>query len=310
MTLTEINVDNYSEMAKAMGIASEQSSANKSKSTLARLKIIHQPIMGLAEVNNKKVNVEVIEGGSYRLELPDTEQSYYASEVRIRPYMQRFMYKRFVKGVGDTKNSFVKTVMADSLNIDLKDNSGGFNCGKPTGYIQDFSSLSDDMQSLIRQIKRVRVIFGTVTLSNPMTDQGTAIEIGELPFIWEVDNRDAFKIMGAPFQSLFKAKRLPVQHHMTATAMERKLPNGNSYYIPSVELNMSDTLLIEPSDQAIFKDFLEWINNYNEYILSAWNDNTSSNDEVSAAWDLPDDQALDIVEDFVNIGDEMEGALQ
>ena len=48
------------------------------------------------------------------------------------------MYKRFVKGNDNTPNRYIKTVMADNLNIDLKDNDGGFNCGKPAGYIQDF----------------------------------------------------------------------------------------------------------------------------------------------------------------------------
>ena len=47
--------------------------------------------------------------------------------------------------------------MADNLNVDLKDNDGGFNCGKPAGYIQDFKSLPEKMQDLLKQIKRVRV---------------------------------------------------------------------------------------------------------------------------------------------------------
>ena len=31
--------------------------------------------------------------------------------------------------------------MADNLNIDLKDNMGGFNCGKPTGFVKDYQAL-------------------------------------------------------------------------------------------------------------------------------------------------------------------------
>ena len=99
------------------------------------------------------------------------------------------MYKRFVKGVGDVKNAFIKTVMADTLKIDLKDTSGNFNCGKPAGYIEDFKALPEDMQNLIRQIKRVRVVFGTVGMANPIDVRGEPVEIDEIPFIWEVDNR-------------------------------------------------------------------------------------------------------------------------
>lgn len=301
MSLTTIiDTENYAEMAKAMGISEEP---RKSKSTLARLRINHSPMMGMAEVNDKMVNVEVVEGGTYKLELPDIDQVYFASEISIRPYMQRFMHKRFVKGVGDTKNAFVKTVMADTLNIDLKDNSGKFNCGKPAGYIEDFKALPEDMQNLIRQIKRVRVVFGTVQMVNPVNVHGEPVEVDEVPFIWEVDNREGFKTMGSPFQTLFQNKRLPVQHRIAATTSERKLPNGNSYYVPVAELNMSDTLSIEESDQSIFASFLDWITNYNEYILSAWNDSNRQSNELNSAWDLPDDQALDVVEEFVNIED-------
>ena len=52
--------------------------------------------------------------------------------------------------------------MHDDLNVDLKDNDGGFNCGKPAGYIQDYNALSQDKKDLIKQIKRVRVVLGTV----------------------------------------------------------------------------------------------------------------------------------------------------
>ena len=310
MSLTTIDTDNYAEMAKAMGISGEASNSSKSKSTLARLKINHSPVMGIAEVNKKKVNVEVVEGGTYKLELPDTDEAYFSSEVNIRPYMQRFMHKRFVKGSGDTKNAFIKTVMADTLNIDLKDNSGKFNCGKSAGYIEDFKALPEDMQNLIRQIKRVRVVFGTVQMVDPIDAQGEPASVDEVPFIWEVDNREAFKIIGDPFKMLFQNKRLPVQHRISATTVERKLPNGNSYYVPAVELNMSDVIGIEESDQTLFASFLDWITNYNEYIVSSWNECNRRSNELNSAWDLPDDQALNIVEEFVNIESTTEETLQ
>ena len=68
--LTTIDTNNYAAMAKAMGTANESTGSSKS-SQLARLRIHHSPIMGTAEVNGKNVNVEVIEGGSYKLEIPD-----------------------------------------------------------------------------------------------------------------------------------------------------------------------------------------------------------------------------------------------
>ena len=68
--LTTIDPNNYAAMAKAMGIAHEGTGKQKS-SSLARLRINHSPVMGTAEVNGKDVNVEVVSGGTYKLEIPD-----------------------------------------------------------------------------------------------------------------------------------------------------------------------------------------------------------------------------------------------
>ena len=266
--LTTIDPNNYAAMAKAMGIAHEGVGKAKSN-TLARMRISHSPVMGTAEVNGKSVNVEVIEGGTYKLEIPDGP-TYYSSSVKIRPFMQRFMYKRFVMGGNNSPNRYIKTIMADTLSIDLKDNDGGFNCGKPAGYIEDFKALPEKTQELIRQIKRVRVVLGTVELVNPVNEKGEAAEVDATPFIWEIDNRDAFKFVGDAFTKLAKMQRLPVQHMITANTDEKKLPNGNSFFVPVVSLNVSDTLNISAEDQNMFGDFLSWIDNYNSYIVNQW----------------------------------------
>jgi len=241
--VANINTKDYAAMAKAMGMVMDTGSNKEKADALARVRINHSPIMGRSEVNGKMVNVEVVSGGTYKLDIPDGP-TYYSDTATIRPYMQRFMYKRFVMKTDTTPNRYIKTIMADNLNIDLKDNVGGFNCGKPAGYIQDFKSLSEDLQNLIRQIKRVRVVFGTVT-GKGYDESGNQHEIKDLPFIWEVDNRDAFKNLGVPFQKLFQSKRLPVQHIIEANTEERKLPNGSSFYVPVVSLDFSKTFELD-----------------------------------------------------------------
>lgn len=295
--ITTIDTNNYAMMAKAMGIAGETESNAKS-STLARLRINHAPIMGMAEVNGKKVNMEVVGGGTYRLDIPDGP-NYYANSISIRPYLQRFMYKRFVKGSDKSPNKYIKTIMADNLNIDLKDNEGGFNCGKPAGYIKDFKALPEKMQDLIKQIKRVRVVFGTVEMNEPTDESGNPVEVASTPFIWEVDNRDAFKLVGESFTKLAKMKRLPVQHMITANTEERKLPNGSSFYLPVVSLDVTNTLNLTDSEQEMFASFMGWVDNYNTYIINSWAE--KAKDEMS-------DEDVDVVDGLVDIDIEDEVA--
>ena len=283
---------NFSDMAKLMGMSVDNQQSEKA-STLARLRISHSPIMGEADVNGKTKKVEVVEGGTYRLEIPDGP-TYYASKAIIRPFVQRFMYKRFVKGNDNTPNRYIKTVMADNLNIDLKDNDGGFNCGKPAGYIQDFKALPESMQELIKQIKRVRVVFGTVELVDPVDAAGKSVDLSSTPFIWEVENRDAFKSIGTIFTKLGKMRRLPPQHTFSATTVEQSLPNGNSFYLPETALDLQTTLELDDATQETLGNFLAWVTNYNQYISNAWDENAHKHDDVDKEG----------VEEFIDITEE------
>jgi hypothetical protein len=294
--LTTINTNDYAAMAKAMGIAHEKTSS--SSSSLARLRINHSPIMGPAEVNGKTVNVEVVEGGTYKLEIPDGP-THYASSIKIRPFMQRFMHKRFVQGDAKKPNRYIKTIMADTLDIDLKDNDGGFNCGKPAGYIKDFKALPKSQQDLLKAIKRVRVVFGVVELVNPTDEKGNSVDVEPTPFIWEIDNRDAFKEIGISFNTLAKMQRLPIQHIITANTSERKIPTGASYFVPVASLDVSHTVDLSDQDQSLFGDFMAWVDNYNNYIINAWAEKANSHmeeDDINVVDDIVD---VDIEEDEV-----------
>ena len=63
--ITTIDTNNYAQMAAVIGITSESRNLDKPRSTLSRLRINHTPIMGTDEIKGKKVNVEVIEGGTF-----------------------------------------------------------------------------------------------------------------------------------------------------------------------------------------------------------------------------------------------------
>ena len=168
--IATIDTDNFAIMSQSMGMTADVSQ-KKQTSTLNRLKISHSPIMGEVEVKGKKTQAALVNGGVYKLDDLENDTSYYSDTVTIRPYIQRFMYKKYVKP--DNENGFyVKTVMSEGLNNDLKDNMGGFNCGKPAGFIKDYNALPEKTKQIIKGIKRVRAIFGTVVLNNPVDARG------------------------------------------------------------------------------------------------------------------------------------------
>ena len=288
--VTTIDTNNYAVMAKAMGMSGESSSPDDKPKTLPRFRINHSPIIGSDKV--------LVKGGTYKLEIPD-DTTLYGTSATIRPFIQRFMYKRFVKNMsakaGEPLGVYHKTIMSDNLNVDLKDNQGKFNCGKPTGYIKDFKALPVETQDVIRQIKRVRVIFGTVDLVGSVDESGNKMDKGTIPFIWEIDNRDAFKTMGEPFKKFSQVKRLPVEHSISLNTEERKLPNGNSFYLPTYTLDLQDKIEVSKDDQDTFINFMSWIDNYNTYIFNEWDMKTKK--DIS-------DSDKNVVDNFIDVTEE------
>tara|TARA_Y100000768_G_scaffold388453_1_gene384449 strand:- start:2661 stop:3563 length:903 start_codon:yes stop_codon:yes gene_type:complete len=284
-----IDINNFNGMAQAMGMNADLTT-KKATLQLARLKLQHSPIMGEVEVKGKKTQAAIVNGGSYKIEDVANDATFYSEDVTIRPYVQRFMYKKFDNSSG--RAFYVKTVMADNLNTDLKDNAGGFNCGKPAGWIKDYDALPENTKKLLKSIKRVRVFIGTLTAKNVLAEDGSELEdVVDLPFIWEIDNRDAFKIMGEPISKIGSLKHLPVQYEIALGSTERK-GNIGTFYLPSGTLG-KDVHEVTDEVQERFGDFMQWIENYNVYVFGAWKDKAKPA-ELSK-------EDAELVEDFVKV---------
>jgi len=276
--VTKDTVGNFNMMSKVMGISTEGDNSDSKTSTLARVKIIHAPIMGIKNIDGEETETVVVKAGSYSVQMPD-DKIIYAPKLSIRPFMQRFMYKRYVQSTDtDTPGYFVKTTMADNLNGDLKDTVGGFNCGKPAGYIKDFKSLSEDMQKVIKTIKRVRVIFGLATLDKPVDEEGKKLNepYENIPVIFEVDNRTSFKTSGEPFNILAKRKHLPIQHSIDFKTEAQEIATGAKYYTVVATLN-GKALDVNPEDAETLQSFVDWVENYNSYVITSYDEKRGSN---------------------------------
>ena len=285
---------NFAAMAAAMGMNADVKKEGK-KSTLARLKIDHSGVMGEEEVKGKMKKVQIIDAGLYCLAIPSGDKDVedtkvFSANPKVRLFNQRFMYKRFIKE-GDT-GRFVKTVMDTDLKNDLRDTDGGFNCGKPGGWVDDYKSLPEETKNLIKSIKRVRVLFGTVTMDDGIDGEGNPYPVKEVPFIWEVDNKTSFKDMGAPIAQLAKNNRLLPQHNILLSTKENALPNGNSFWTAVPALDLSATLPLVDADQDTFSAFNLWIKDYNEYVVKAHKEAQESSS---------DEDLKEIVEEFVEV---------
>ena len=281
----------FSNLAQAMGMGHDMVES-KQKSNLARLKIDHFGVDGETEIKGKKKTIKVVDPGTFSLELPDGSKIY-QENPKIRLFQQKFMYKRYLKE-SDNKGMFIKTIMANDLKSDLIDNVGGVNCGKPSGWIEDYNSLPESQKTLIKSVKRVRVLFGLATFDNAIDEGGLDVDPQEgVPFIYEVDNRDAFKTLGTPIGQMAKQNRILPQHYLQLNTEEKQIPTGAKYYVPNVSL-LPEVIELADNDQVIFKDFTGWIDNYNNWVIG------SNQEAIDAKKKTESDE---LVNEFVDIED-------
>jgi len=272
-----VNLDtsnNFDSMAEAMGIAVQSTSAAESNnSSLARLRIWHQSIMGTEQVKGKSRQVEVVPGGTYRLQDANGDFSY-ADKVSFKPFLQQFFYSRYVPYVKPDdqgrKGRFVKSVMVGQSQFgrdDLIDTDGKVNCGRPAGYIKNWGDLPEAQQKLFMSVKRVRALFGLVTLHDAVDNTGEPVSSEEgIPVIWEIDNKDAFKTIGLIIDKFASNRRLLPQHHIELTTTGEAMANGNMIYKPVTKVDFTTTLPLAEEEKELFANFKLWVQNINQGI--------------------------------------------
>ena len=280
-------------LAEIMGMSNTVPS---SRSALAEIKQVHQNIMGTKEVDGEKMEVAVIKAGSYSVVFPD-ETVYYSDKITIRTFMQRFQWERwddnFTRPDGGS-GRMLRSVMGKSLSVDLKDNYGGFNCGRPSGYVKDFSSLPQETQDIMKGTKRYKIVFGLCTLDNAKDANGKSVDVKEFPFFMRIKNRDSFKAMNDTFNAIQRKNRLPIQHNLNLSSELKSIPSGATYAV--IKASLGSEVEITADDQETLNSFVEWVESMNSITLSKWEENRRP-EELSEADE-------EIVSSIVEIEDE------
>ena len=276
-------------MAELMGVSSAPS--GEAVPSIARIGMLHQPIMGEVDFNGKKIKTEVVPVGAFILTQGDNKV--YSSSVTVRIFAQRQQWQRW----NSETEEMEKSVQSNSLNGDLKDSIGGLNLGRPSGYIEDFNALSDSVKQVIRSVKRVNVYYGTVSLDNPVDENGNEVsgDFNDIPFVMDVKNRDSLKSINGVMNSLKRKNLLPIMSTVKLTGVEDSIPTGAKF--GKIEAKLGDKVDLGDGDNEMLKDFIELIEYSNGKILDLHHER--SNKDMS-----PEDDAMvsDIINnDFVSV---------
>jgi len=262
---TEISItgmDNAS-MAALMGVSAE---TKQSASSLARINVVSTALKGEMELGGKKIKTDVVPVGAYKITQGD--DVFYSEQISIRVFAQRQQWQRW----NASTNEMEKSVMTTSLNGDLQDSIGGFNLGRPSGYVEDWNALPEATKDLMRTVKRVKIFMGLLTVKAPIDERGEPIskEYVDLPFVMDVKNRDSLKNLDGALKTVQRANLLPIMSTLELAGQEGSIPTGATFgYITA---KAGDKVELTEADNQTLKDFLSFIEYGNGKILDLYNE--------------------------------------
>jgi len=279
---TELAIQNDLGMSLAEAIGVSNTGGETKSVSLPRVNLTHNGIMGSIEVNGKTVKTEVVPSGAYKITRGDDNVVY-----SVNPSIRIFAIRQQWSKWDSSEDKMMKTVMSTDLKGDLKDNMGGFNLGRPSGYIEDWASVPEKTKDLIRSIKRKKIVFGMLTANDCIDEAGNPVDAitDPMPFVCEVPPSSTKALDGA-LTALTRKNILPIQCNFK---LGHK-PGGETWV--TLTLEYDGKVDISPEDQTTLKDFMDYIEYQNSYILQQWdekNQETISEDDAS------------IVASFVNV---------
>lgn len=249
-----------------MGVATAAPS-NSNGPTLARLSQVQTALKAEVEMGGKKMRMDVIPVGHFCLKVSE-DVSVYSETVSIRVFLQREQWTRW----NSEHNIMEKSVLSQNVKGDLQDSLGGFNLGRPAGYIADWEGLPESMKEIVRSVKRTRVIMGSITIGTALDSNGEPSKetYTDVPFIYDVKNNTSIKNLDKSLKSLSRQGTLPIMSELTLKGLTDTLPNGSDYGFLDTELGSKVELL--DSDNTTLSNFLEVVEYTNGKILDKYNE--------------------------------------
>jgi hypothetical protein len=278
--LSVVNSDQS--MLEAMGMANLTGGSGL---YVPRVSLLQEAIMGTMEVNGKQIKTEVVPAGAFRIN-PDKDTPIYAENVKMRIFTIRQQFSRY-----DAENNRTyKSVQAQDLRGDLKDELGGFNLGKPSGYVKDYNSLTKEQQA----VRNAKIYYGVVTLVDPVDDKGEALEGYDepMPFVMDVTSAFSRRAMDDALKAILRKNVLPINYELDVTHTSELNKAGKE--IRFVQITGGNAVDADPRDQETFEMFQDRIEGINKYVLSKWDEANSNDPQMS-------DEDIDLVNAFVDV---------
>ena len=119
-------------------------------------------------------------------------------------------------------------------------------------------------------------------------------DLGLIPFVWDIQNQESSKDIDVVFAKCQQLNVNPLDFLTKVETSERKLPNGNSFYVTKSSLDLSNKVNRDDADEEHFVSFQSWIQGYNQFVIGKHHELAHTNESVDK----------ELVESFIDITSE------
>lgn len=260
---TELIVQNGSmNLAEAMGFSESAGPI----SNLYNLSLVNTAIT--AEIDDEEKIVVPVGGVKLSRGKGEDAEVAYSKTASMRIMGIRYQWQQWDQNL----QVMHKTLMANNLKMDLKDTRGGFNLGRPSGYIKDYSALPESTQAVIRSVKRTMIIFGVIKLAKPVNEMGAAVDgyDDEVPFTLNLRNTDSIKAMEAITNKFRNNPMQLPEYYIDIKGKKEALPSGGTY--ATLQATVGQRVGLCETDVETFNNFLDYIARNNDYVQKKWDE--------------------------------------
>jgi|GEM_PF-5830506 len=191
----------------------------------------------------------------------------FAKAIRFRPFLQRFIWRKYGKNA-DGKNAYLaNTIFVPSLvGVEPFDDTGGVACGKIRGKAgRDPNQLSPEQREIQKQVKAYRFLWGTATLVDPVDVDGNKVTVTDVPVELRMSGKN-FLLFSDVDDRIGASRRLLPTVELSAK-LKREKNGDNTYY--TIDWTYDPTIVhpFRPEDRTTLDGFLAYVNRWNEGVM-------------------------------------------
>ena len=225
--------------------------------------------------------------GCFSIDDPASGGRIYAKDIGFRYFMHYYRYKRYdahaqrLTRDGDTAiGAYVHSVLVKGVGDEAPSDDGGFQCGRPLGYIRDWKSLPETDQEFFKSCRQMAIFFGEFTFDGIDADGHPVIQT--MPGQMELSNKKSGRTLDSFYADLNERKRIN-PNSLTVNLKSKRVKGGVTFYDLSPSMDDTARHSFDDASVELVGRFLSYVQTTNQFVMERHRSKIDARDEEEKA---------------------------